>query len=804
MSGSGTSGGRPGPPLLPLWVAAALLAAVAAAGAIGGMRLRMVEDVGALLPEAERADAELISLARRWGWMRRVAVVVGPGEPGSDRLHEAADAVAEAARGVEGVGEVLGEVDSAAARRAAEVLMERALRLYRPEIDPLDRREAGRQLDQLRERLASPEAMMLQRYLLADPFGMARGALRGLESAGRASGAVTERGHLLSSDRRRALVLLEVEFDPLDVGRAARFTAELDDALRAALSRAEESELGFTALGGPHFSAASAGVIMGDVRQAFVLTAAAVLLVFGVCFRRLRMLPAALLPGGVGIAVALSAAAALGVEMHALTLGFAATITGISVDYAIHFLHRARRESGGDRAARAGSALRVVTRPLLLGCGTTVAAFLLVATSEVPGMRQLALFAAVSVPVALAASLLLLPAFHRLLLGPQPDADGPPERWSMRLAEIGGVRATPLRRVFAISPFVALLAIGAAFGIGAPLSGDPRDLGPVSEGLERREAEIRGAFPGLFDQVMVLASAETRDGALAANDELYGALLESGIARERIVSLSPFLPAGSTQRRALEEVRRMLGEGPENLLGLLREKGFSESYEVQLKERLDVEELRPEDLEETALEELVAESLREIEGRWYALARVSAPGKKDLDELAAAVADAPGCSIVSERLQARRTLEAMQGEMVRMIALWLAVAVVALALVQRSPAFGLRAAFPALVGVAAAAGLFGVLGRPLTPVAAGGMTLVMGLAIDYGIFMQPRRADRARDSAPAVITSALTTTAGFGVLAASRTRAMADLGWIVLVGVSAAVLTAVIAVPAMTRERKKR
>ena len=128
--------------------------------------------------------------------------------------------------------------------------------------------------------------------------------------------------------------------------------------------------------------------------------------------------------------------------------------------------------------------------------------------------------------------------------------------------------------------------------------------------------------------------------------------------------------------------------------------------------------------------------------------------------------------------------------------------VVFLSFSTRSLWFGLRSILPALFGVSLVLFLFALLERPLTPVASAGMTLVMGLGIDYGIFMQSKRTGVLSRTAAAVVASALTTMAGFGVLALSRVQGMADLGLIILVGVLGALVAALGLVPALMSNPK--
>jgi predicted exporter len=764
-------------------------------GVVAAARLEMVEDITALLPAGEGERASVVSLAREWGLMKKVVVVIGPGEPGAEGLADAADAVARRVRELDGVAEVISGMDMEQARRAAQLMMERGPRLYRPRGARLDGAAVDRRLAELKGRLVAPEALVMQEYLLADPLGMSRDALRGLEAAGAGVGATVERGRLVSADGRYALLLATVDFDPMDVGRSATFVEELARRIDAGMAEAGAGDLDAIALGGVHYAAASSAAIIGDVRLAFVLTALGVVLVFLLFFRRPVILPAALLPGAAGLAVATVVMWLAGVRLHALTIGFAATITGISVDYAIHLLHRVAAGEGGSGRERMERAVAAVARPLILGCATTVIAFGLVATSAFPGMRQLAVFSAMSLPVSLGATLLLLPSFHNLFLGAGPRRASLGERLANAVVALGATdRGRAGRAVIAVV-FAVVAVLAALAASSVTRSGDPRDLGYTDPELSARETRIREIFGGLVDQTHLVASGGTMEEALEANDRLYEALLEGGVDAGKVLSVSPFLPSGATQERSMAAARRVW-EDP-GIARRFRDAGFSDGYFEDMSRRAGPPPIGAADYAETGLGRMVEEAVTRRDGAWHVLTRVSGASAAEVEALVPIAERIPGCLVASERLEAEAMLETMVAEVARMLGVWLAVTLVLLAVVERDPLFGAVAAVPAVMGVLCAAGIFWLLGRPLTPVASAGLTLVMGLGIDYGIFMR----DTGRDSAAAVLASAFTTLAAFGVLACAHTRAMADIGLIILTGVTVSVLTALVLVPAIGRRR---
>src|SRR4030042_5944034 len=76
--------------------------------------------------------------------------------------------------------------------------------------------------------------------------------------------------------------------------------------------------------------------------------------------------------------------------------------------------------------------------------------------------------------------------------------------------------------------------------------------------------------------------------------------------------------------------------------------------------------------------------------------------------------------------------------------------------------------------------------------------LVIGLGIDYGIFMVCRLTERyGHQAEQAILTSGLTTLAGFGALILARHPALQSIGITVLIGIGTAIPTALWVIPAI-------
>lgn len=122
----------------------------------------------------------------------------------------------------------------------------------------------------------------------------------------------------------------------------------------------------------------------------------------------------------------------------------------------------------------------------------------------------------------------------------------------------------------------------------------------------------------------------------------------------------------------------------------------------------------------------------------------------------------------------------------------------------RSPRYALLAVLPLGVGIAWTWGGITALGVPYNAGNVVALPLLLGIAVDSGVhvlhrFRQENEADVAavvRHTGRAVMLSGLTTMAGFGALMVARHSGMSSFGVVLVVGISACLLSAVFFLPA--------
>lgn len=464
-----------------------------------------------------------------------------------------------------------------------------------------------------------------------------------------------------------------------------------------------------------------------------------------------------------GFTLALGTAFAVFGTLSLITFVFGATLIGVSIDYSSHWF--ALKTAGESAQARR----RRMAGALLSAALSTAAAYCTLALTPLPGLRQMAVLAACGVVGTLFTVLTVLPRLERWV---PKDQTRLMRLIAQALPKLPRLDASALRRpavLFCLALFAAALLFGLTrmqFDAGIrDLQGAPPKL------LESQLAVSRALALPSPAQAFVLQGP-----TLSETLEHEEALLSAMEAIPELKSLTPsglsmLLPSDAKQDADRDLVAEATAAAAPRLLELL---GASPKAP-------DVQRMALNDLESTPWRELTHRFVLENEpGRAVTVLMLAGVEPKHLPFLTKAAEAVPGAYFVditrgmSEGLSLYRDL----------ILIVLAAGIVLLwaLLTLRFGRESWRAVLPSALGILAALAVFGWTGTPVTIFTALGLVLVLGLGVDYGIFLTGSPND-GRTSA-AVLFSGVTTLLSFGLLVFSATPALRAFGITVLAGQS--------------------
>ncbi|NMG03841.1 MMPL family transporter [Azoarcus taiwanensis] len=484
-----------------------------------------------------------------------------------------------------------------------------------------------------------------------------------------------------------------------------------------------------------------------------------------------------LLSVGIGVSAGALATVSLFGSIHLMTLVFGASLIGEAIDYSIQYFS-ARLGAAADWDPGAG--LKAITPALSIALATSVVGYSALALTAFPAMQQIAVFAISGLAAAWLTVVIVLPA---LLRKPQSAVPG-------RLLDLPGRLLQAWRRhgsLRVIMVSAILLVLAAAPGWWQLQTDDDiRQLITSDPSLAAQEQQLRTLTGFEPSSQFFLVTGEDEEELLQREEALTRALAAQRIDLQAV---SRFVPSCHGQRESHARVKAISTSLHDTLLSV----GFRESSADAWVSR---QSMAPPCLTVTQwLASPVSTPFRHLwlDGADRHPASLALPtGYADVALLATAIEGLSGVTLVDKP----GAVSSLFGEYRRLAGYAIAGAttLILLLLVGR---YGVRGAvtilLPPVLAQAVTLGVLGYAGTVINLFNVLALLLVLGVGINYAIFMYESTAGSLlRESAAltGIMLSATTTLLSFGLLSLSSMPALAGFGSTLTLGIAVAVLLA--------------
>jgi predicted RND superfamily exporter protein len=659
-----------------------------------------------------------------------------------------------------------------------------------------------------REALKAPLDLATARLLQRDPLGILRSTAASIRSAlGPTSLSLTD-AYVTAADGTAVLIFVrptESAFDTIFTTRLMEHVRRAEAAAREEVGASRVS-VGYT--GSYAFALEDAATIRWDVKSYVVLALAAVLAVFSVGYRSLKIVPFVTYPLLLVGLLTFALSLLLFAQLNAVSISFAAILYGLSIDSGIHYYTRLLEE------CRHGSRRDVVTRTLralgganVVASTTTAAVFAIIGMSVVTGVRQLGLLTALGMLINIAVFFVIYPALSFLMPG-VGVAGGTLE--TPRLGRLGSLCQ---RRARSVVVFAAALALVALYGattarIDAGLLG----LRPPDTEARRVEERIAELFDAKSEGGAVLGSGPQLEALLQQGEGVAARLMsyqKEGLV-EAYRSISTLLPSAATQHRRLERFQRLPREAIVRSTreamarhGFVADR-FADFFQTFQKQddaivTLDSEALRPFRL---VLERYVQTTPQGLTVATY----VDPATGVSLEEIGRRLRqDLPAEQFI---VAGRTRLEAelgrvLKNELQTFLLLAFAANFLLILLNVRRLWPTLAILVPQAVVLLLCFSSMSLLGIAIGPVNLIVFPLILGIGVDDCVYLSERHQQgepvgvALQRGGRALVITSLTTVAGFGFLGLSEYPALSQMGMLAAVGLLLSLLAALTLLPAL-------
>jgi 1-acyl-sn-glycerol-3-phosphate acyltransferase len=656
-----------------------------------------------------------------------------------------------------------------------------------------------RRMEEVRDRLSSPLGMAVRDVALADPLGVGTGRLAALQVFSSVAKYEIYDGHIFSPDLRTMLMVVEPNHGIGDTGANEPLMRAIE---RAIVQTAGEGfgDVRAEYTGGPSVAVANARQIKADtwltLSVALAITVAFILLALR---NRLAVLLVTT-PVLFGVLFALAAIWLGGQQtMSAIAVGAGAAVLGVALSYSVHVISHANHTDDPRQI------VRDLAGPLTVGGFTTIGAFLGLTFTGSRLLRDLGLFASLTLVGTTLFCLVVLP--HLLGRG----GGAMPDNAVRRLVERIGAYPWD-RRPAAVWGLVGLTVVCLFFYGRVGFDSDMMNLNYTAPHLRAAEERL-AAFTGEGGpRVMLVATGrdfEQAHASMRAAGEILDSLRAEGLV-EDWVSAADFLPPPSLQRERIERWERYWSGGrrEETLARLERSaaaNGFRPGAFAGFAALLTKEQSAA-DFAATPPPPMLADWMSVADDGTPMLVAQVAVEEARKEAVYARLARLPEVVVVDRSYFAGRMARGVRDDFNLVLAIASALIFVALVISYGRVELTLVAFMPMVVSWVIILGLMAMLGVEFNIVSIILSTFIFGIGDDFSIFIMDGLLSEYRDGRrtlaahkTAIFFSAFTILVGLGVLVVARHPAMRSLAVVSVVGIVAVIAVAYVLQPVVFR-----
>ena len=654
-----------------------------------------------------------------------------------------------------------------------------------PEVTPERAEEVVRNaLKQLM--MPTPGATSLLR---SDPFGLRNQLLLRLQEFKQTTGLKFDdtKPFLCSQDGSHALIVLELDTPYSDTRASRQLIAQireiltspqtLDDGRRTTDNEPLTSDLSpltFHLVGAHLHTIGNEDTIRHDLTLIGILSPIFLLALFLKVFRgdwRCIWIP--LIPAAATVVIAGLMTMVVN-TLQLFVLGLGGSILGLAVDQGIHVYIACREEAPEHRLAR-------LAKPLALGAGTSIAVFLLLFFTRSPALQQLGVLAGGALALSLLMSFFLLPTLLTRRISrhevDQPCQTAQPRKPNLLLA--------PIKLPASVVVALTVLATALAFMPKVQTSFRVEALDGIPEKVRKDEAAYQTAWQPNQLNLLLLRD---HDGSQTPR-------LHEALAKYHPVSPQTFWPDESTRAENLTTWRNAPLNEWETLLdsaavarGL--PKGFFHPFFDKLRQNLTTPATEPPSWLAQAYHQLRQNGISSF---------FLAESPENPEAISTCTEGFDAAYLAPEALRAILTHD-FGRQLNWLLGAALVIILLLTWLTFRSGKKLLLALLPVLLTLRWLTAIFAYFGHPITLMTAIGGVLLVGLAIDYGVFAVQWLDEGSDSTIPqAMRLSAATTIFTTGILLFSDHPVLFDLGLVLSLGITLAYLIAKHIVPAVAR-----
>ncbi|HEX5153701.1 MAG TPA: 1-acyl-sn-glycerol-3-phosphate acyltransferase [Parafilimonas sp.] len=651
-------------------------------------------------------------------------------------------------------------------------------------------------LEQNFRTLVSPAGLALKNMISNDPVGISFIGLKKIQHLQYDENYQLYNNYVVTKDERHLLIFITPAYPSTNTGENEKFLKGLDDIIQN-LTQKNYSNFDVSYFGAAAVAAGNGQQLRKDTLYTQGITVLFLIFFIGFYFRKKSAPLLILLPVIYGALFSLAVIYFIKGTISVIALGTGSVILGIAVNYSLHVFNHYRH------TRKIEEVIKDLSFPLTIGGFTTIGGFLCLEFVQSEILKDLGLFAAFSLIGAALCSLIFLPHFIQTKKIQQADTE-PEHSFIDKIATYHPER----NKIFLI--VIGVLTIVFAFKAGdVQFESDMTQVNYMSDDLKQAEAKLDAINQFSLRSVYVVSEGKNLNEALVNNEKLTAVIdsLQQKEIIKKYSGVSSLIISDSLQQKRITLWNTYwTSEKKQRVLKTLADEGktlkFSDNAFDNFKTLLNkqyntVESSELTEIRKTFLDDYITEKpgLTNV----VTLLKVAPEDKPLIYET---FGNDPAITVLDKQLLADKFASIINADFNRITIMSSLLVLIVLLITYGRIELALVAFIPMLVSWIWILGIMAITGTEFNIINIIVSALIFGLGDDYSIFimdglLQQYKTGKKNLSSfkASIFLSAITTTAGLGILIFAKHPALRSIAFISVTGIVCVALISQVLIP---------
>lgn len=474
-------------------------------------KINFEEDINQIIPKNEKSDLTAKVLKQLNFSDKIIVIIEKKSKDDNFQLSETADQFLEKTKPLQKyIGSIQGKVNDNEISETFDFVNQN-LPLFLDENDykeierKLNKDSIARQVENNYVSLVSPTSLVTKDFIKKDPLGITFLGIKKLNALNISKDFKLEDNYVVTKDGKNLLLFIEPKNKSNDTKNNEAFVNQLNE-IKDNLNKEFKGKTELSYFGSPVIAVANAQQIKKDIQNTVIISMTVLMILLIYYFRGFFTPIVIFLPTLFSVLLALMVLYFIKDKISAISLSVGAILIGITIDYALHILTHYKHNNNIEEL------YKEITQPIILSSATTAVSFLCLVFVRSEALKDLGLFASITVLFSSVLALIIVP---QLYYHPKEKSD------QLNTNFIDKIGHYPYEKNKPLIIGCSLVIIACLFGFRhVGFNEDIGDLNYIPKDLKISEAKLEKLSDITSKSIYTISYGNSEEEALARNSDL--------------------------------------------------------------------------------------------------------------------------------------------------------------------------------------------------------------------------------------------------------------------------------------------